>query len=148
VRTAHKYEFTTKHYDGINNTPVVLLASRGVLELIEGGLAEPLLFLNWDDLAITACRDGLNDIPIGVIVYQHVKWTKTLLIKLGYVSKAWRGMGVYRTIWNELVKKAQELEAVHIMSSTHVRNHDMRDASRALGRFEESVNIKFVVPPK
>lgn len=133
----------TKFCDQINRTPAVELALRANAELIAAGLAEPLNMVSWDNKAIIGFVDGA---PVGVITFYHIAYAKQLDIQIGYVLPTSRGQGVYRAMWNALVVKARELNALVIQGNTHLDNAPMRAAAKALGRIEIGVILKFNVP--
>jgi L-amino acid N-acyltransferase YncA len=133
-----------EHFEGLNRTPATVLAIQGWLELQERGLGEPVMNLNWDANVIAALAD--DGACIGVIVWQHIKWTRQVFVDLGYVAPAARQQGVYRALWAALVEKARELKVPHIYGITHLDNIDMRATARKLGRIEIGVSLRFDVP--
>lgn len=135
--------FAIKHFDGINFTPALPLALRGVLELIDAGLSDPVLTLDWDAAAIVAFSNGK---PVGVLVWKKLDWRKEAFIQLGYVLPDHRGQGAYRALWHALIDKAVELKLHHIESGTHLDNAAMRAVARALGRTEHGVYLQYVLP--
>jgi GNAT superfamily N-acetyltransferase len=133
------------HYDGLNRTPALRLALVGQLELLDLGLAQPVLNVNWDNQAFVAFDE--EDRPIGVLTWAHHKWSNSIDIAIGYVVPHERRQGVYRRLWDALVAKAQELKVPVIMSSTHKGNLPMRRTAMEQGRQELGVVLHFAVPP-
>lgn len=135
--------FEFKQFDGINRTPAAPLVLRAGAELYAEGLAPPELVGNWDNQAIVAFA---AEIPVGVITYSHEKWRNLVWIHLGYVAPEARRRGLYRLMWDRVVKAAQKLGAAEIHGGTHVDNKAMLACARALGREPLFVTTRFVVP--
>src|SRR3954469_18342494 len=103
------------HYEGIDNTPAVAIALLGQLECVnEGG--ERAVGLHWSYQAITATIDNK---VVGVIVWlDQMKESKRIWLQLGYVLPAFRGKGIYSSLWRALVEKAQQMKCLEIHSAT------------------------------
>jgi GNAT superfamily N-acetyltransferase len=132
-----------RYFEGFNRTPATVLAVRGWLDLNERGLGEPVLNLSWDANVIGAF-DG--ETCVGVIVWQHVKWSKQIFIDLSYVDPAARRHGVYRAMWDALVVKAQEIGVAFIYGITDAANEAMRAVAKEVGREECGISLRFAVP--
>lgn len=133
-----------KEYDGINQTPAIALIARGWAELVERDLAPGETIGNWDHQAIVAFA---GDVPVGVITYELQKWRKVVWIHFGFVAPEARGQGLYRQIWDRVVKAAQKLGAVEIQGGTHVDNLVMLEVAEKLGRQRLFITTRFVLPP-
>ena len=136
---------TINHYEGICNTPANIFALKAYVELIEKGWADNIAQHNWDDKAITASVKGK---VVGIIVWARQEWTKTIVLKLGYVSAKYRKQGVYTMLWNELVKTAEGLNVVYIDGGTHVDNKPMRAFAKSQKRKEYAVAMRYCVKQK
>ncbi len=113
--------------------------------MIDHSQADPEMpMVNWDDCGVFF-HDDLDNV-VGCITYAHVKWIKRYSIKLGYVMEDHRSGGVYRSLWEALVAKAQTEQVPIIDGTTHLSNTTMRAVASALGRVEESVNLRYYVP--
>jgi GNAT superfamily N-acetyltransferase len=135
------YEF--KEFDGLNQTPAIGLIARAWPEMLAQGTAPQELIGGWDQQAIVALA---GDVPVGVITYSHEKWRKLVWIHLGYVVPELRRKGIYRMLWERVVKAAQKLEAAEIHGGTHVHNTAMLECARRLGRAPLFVTTRFQVP--
>lgn len=138
----------TVYIDQINNTDALVLAIEAHYELMKAGLSNPMQMVGWDNSAILArteghLRTGTIMIPAGVITFEHAKWQKRVYIQLGYVKPEYRRQGIYRAMWDELVRKARELNAKQIMGVVSAQNHDMLAAAKSLGRYQHSINLAF-----
>lgn len=130
------------HYIGVGNTPANIYALKAYCELIEIGWADNTPSLNWEDNAITASLDGA---VVGVIIWAKQPWSKSFIIKMGYVSPGFRKNGIYKMLWQEAIKKAKEEKMVEILGATHIDNETMRSVAKSQGRAEYAVMIKFPI---
>lgn len=102
-----------------------------------------LVLISWDDAALLAVRpDGA---PMGIITYRVKPEWRVIEIWLGFVYPAFRGRGVYRALWGELVKVATFEGAAEIVSGTHTTNTTMRAVAAKLGRTESGVYLRYAV---
>lgn len=136
--------FEFKEYDGVNQTPAVALLTRGHQELLAQGLAPNELVGSWEHQAVVAFA---GNVPVGVMTYTHEKWRRILWVHMGYVAPEARRRGVYRLMFERVVRAAQKLGAAEILGSTHVDNKAMLECYAALGRTRFSVTSRFIVPP-
>lgn len=138
-----------EHYDGLNRTPALRLALKAQLEIIELGRSELMLNVFWDHQAIVAFVEEPTAAirPVGVLTWKQDQWAKQIAIALGYVEPEYRGQGIYRTLWDALIHKAQALDLRHIVSGTHVDNVEMRRVAVSQGRREFGVYLGYDVPP-
>ena len=136
------YEF--KEYDGVNQTPAIPLIARAWQELLARGISPMETIGNWDHQAVVAFS---GDMPVGVMTYTHEKWKKVLWVHLGFVVPELRRHGIYKLLWERVVKAAQKLGAAEIQGSTHVDNSAMLECARKLGRTRLFITTRFVVPP-
>lgn len=133
-------EIDIVHYNGINYTPIVTLIAKAQLNLLLDGMSEPLISIFWDDDLIAAFVENK---PVGFISYKYSEYIKTVNIHIGWVEPEYRRTGIYRQMWDELVIKSRDLKAKHIMSTTHLKNHQMRATAKKLGRNEISINLSY-----
>lgn len=131
-----------KRIDSISHTEALTLALEAWQELSERGFTNNTMLVNWDHKAIVAYN---GKYALGIITYQIVEWQNTLHINIGYVKEIMRGQGIYRDLWNEIIKIAREKKLAQIVGSTHVRNVPMRAVAAQLGRIEESVTMVYNV---
>lgn len=136
------YEF--KEYDGVNQTPAIPLIARAWTELLARGIGTGETIGSWDHQAVVAFS---GEMPVGVMTYTHEKWKKMLWIHLGYVVPEMRMQGIYRLLWDRVIKAAQKLGAVEILGGTHVDNLIMLEVAEKLGRKPQFITTRFVVPP-
>lgn len=131
----------------LNNTPALALAVRGWADVEERGLGDGTMSVFASLNAFVAyAENGRDHVPAGVITFDHDLTLNRIWIFQGFVLPEFRGQGLYRRMWNELVLKAIELKVAKIQSSTHVRNIAMREASKKLGRVEDAISMTFDVP--
>lgn len=136
--------FEFKEYDGVNQTPAIPLIARAWPEILAAGNGVNEGVHSWDHQAIV-CFAG--DMPVGVMTYTHEKWRKLVWVHLGYVVPELRRRGIYRLMWERVVKAAQKLGAVEIQGGTSVGNEPMLAVARRLGRTPLFITTRFVVPP-
>ena len=138
--SAHEERPAIIHYTGLNRTPVLSLAVRGWLALIESGHCSNTIQIAAEHNAFGAV---ISDQVVGVLTYRHVPALKELAIGIGYVVPEFRRHGIYDHLWEALVIKARELDSVHISSATFLGNTAMRSVARAQGRVESQVVLNF-----
>lgn len=66
-----------------------------------------------------------GDETLGMIVYHKPTNTNGLHICASYMKPEYRGYGMYRHLWDELLSIAKELGVLYIDSSTHRDNSEM-----------------------
>jgi hypothetical protein len=135
-----------KHYDGPNHTRAVPLIAAAAHELECSGWSSGNLIGSWDHQVILAISDSVE--AVGVLTWDHQKWSRTIWVTLGYVVPHFRKSGVYRRMWDELILKARELGVPEIQGGTHVGNKPMLDCATRLGRVPLFITTSFKVPPK
>lgn len=144
--------FDVKFYDGLFNTPALELAIRGWCDCVERGLGDGTLSVSWDQKAYVVSgpanlsAPGRDMMPIGVITFDHLPGFKKVWISQSWVQPEYRGLGVYRMMWERVILKAAELKAVKIESGTHMNNTTMRSIARKLGRSETGITLTYDVP--
>jgi GNAT superfamily N-acetyltransferase len=136
--------FEFKEYDGVNQTPAIPLIARAWPEIIAAGNGGNEGVHGWDHQAIV-CFAG--DMPVGVMTFTHEKWRKLVWVHLGYVVPEMRRQGIYRLMWERVVKAAQKCGAAEIQGGTHVDNKAMLECAESLGRTRLFITTRFVVPP-
>lgn len=124
----------------INRTPAMKLLAKGWHELLEHGFTDSIVMLGWDDQGIMATLDGT---PIGVIAFSESTGDDTLWIKIGYVVPTYRRCGVYRQMWDALVKLARERKLKEIQGATDPRNERMIRVNERLGRSVRALFYKY-----
>lgn len=140
-------EITIEFYDGLNGTPALDLAMRGWAETYEKGNSDGTLNVFSTLHAFVAyAPNGHDRLPVGVITFEVEKVSNRVWIYQGYTLPEFRGRGVYSAMWNSLVAHGIEQKMKSIQSATHVRNIAMRAVAKKLGRYEESVVLKFDLP--
>ncbi len=144
---------TVRHYDCVNNTPAFRLAIAAQEDMVAEGFASETIVIRGDSPVLVAFFDNPENeprikVPAGFITYTHNRGNRSIALNVGWVKPDYRRRGVYRTLWERLVEKAQELGAVKILGGTHVANARMRAVGRALGRYEVFVEMAFDVPER
>lgn len=146
--------FEVKFYDGLYQTPALELAVRGWLDCVERGFGEGALNIGWDQKAYVAfaptnlSERGRGMVPVGVCTFEYMAPFKKVWIAQSYVIEPYRGLGIYRMLWERVVLKAIELKAVKVESGTHPLNTTMRAIARKLGRVETGITLTYDVPPE
>lgn len=141
ISALKKLMFEVRAYEGLNRTPALGLALDGWVAMRKMNVVDQgAIMLVWDHNALVAFR---NEEPIGVLTYSDTKWLKQYDIGIGYVEPPFRGVGVYSTLWNELIKKATAAGYHRIASSTHVDNIKMREVAAKQGRTTTGVILSY-----
>lgn len=138
-------EIEVRHFDRVNNTPALRLATLGWLDGHERGLGENVanIFMNLKAFVAFA-KNGRDTVAAGVMTYEHHQChNNEIFIYQSYVLPEFRGRGLYTAMWNEIVAKGIELKAVKICSVTSVRNSAMRMIAARQGRVEEAITLSF-----
>jgi len=144
--------FDVKFYDGLFNTPALELAVRGWADCVERGLGDGGLNVHWEQMAFVTfapanlSAPGRDMIPVGVCTFSHEKPWKKIWISQSYVVPEYRGLGIYRMMWERVTLKAAELKCVKIQSGTHPNNTAMRQIARKQGRVETGIELTYVMP--
>lgn len=131
---------TIRHIDGMNYEGVYALALEGWQDLLARGCANDTGLFGWDNKAFVAEEEG---VPVGVLIYEHVDWTRSWSVVLGYVKPEHRRQGIYRALWEALVAKAREEKWHHIDGVTAVENVEMRKVMSQLGQEPHSISYRF-----
>lgn len=136
-----------EHFDGIVGTPALTIAVRGWADILEAGFASPHMWpLAHDNEAFVAVDDMAG--PVGVLTFSHQKWSKEIVVTLGYVRQAHRRRGIYDQLWKALVKHARKIKVSRISGGLAVSNSAMRATAKAQGRLDETIGIVFYLAPK
>lgn len=131
----------------LNNTPALALAMHAWADLEERGLGDGSMSVYTSLNAFVAyANNGSDVVPAGVLTFEHQEHANKIWIYSGFVLPQFRGAGIYRSLWNELVLKAMELKVAKIEGATHMRNTAMREVAKHLGRTETYVVFNFEVP--
>src|SRR5689334_11700310 len=92
----------------INYTPACEVSVKAQAALFEERLSEPVLSLYWDNNAIVAF-DGNES--VGVISWKYSEWMRTVNVHMTWVDKRHRRRGIYKMLWEALVREATKLKA-------------------------------------
>lgn len=131
----------------LNNTPALALAMRAWADVEERGLGDGSMTVYSNLNAMVGyAQNGRDMLPVGVITFEHQEHAGKIWIYSGFVLPEFRGRGIYRAMWNELVLKAMDLKAAKIEGATHMRNASMRAVAKKLERTESYVVLSFDVP--
>lgn len=132
------------HYDRLNNTPAVRLATLGWLDGNSRGLGENVVNLYSCLKAFVAfAPNGRDLLPAGVMTYDVIENTNEFFIYQSYVLEEFRGRGLYTAMWNSIVAKGIQDKVHRIKSATSMRNIAMRSIAQRQGRVEEAVTLTF-----
>jgi GNAT superfamily N-acetyltransferase len=132
------------HYEGIDGTPCVALAMRGMAELLADGGGEQFVGLHHSYNGITAT---IGDNVVGVLIWFDQPTSHRIWLQLGYVLPPYRGQGVYDALWDALLDKARGLKRPRIDSAARLDNYVMRAVAKKQGRVEHAVLLKYEVEP-
>jgi GNAT superfamily N-acetyltransferase len=132
-----------KFYDGLNHTPAIGVAVKAWAELNAAGLSDNIVLIHWQQKAFVAFAANK---PVGIIVFEHQEYLKTISVAIGWVENEYRKQGIYHAMWKALVAKAQKLKAVKIVGITRPENSAMLLTAKALGRKEIGIYLDFDVP--
>lgn len=133
-------KITLKRYENLNFTPALPLAVDGWKYLLDNKLCRNTIMVFWDNWAIVAFS---GKIPIGVLTFAKSDWQRELYINIGYVLEPWREKGIYRLLWDEIVKWGKELKLACVNGSTAASNEHMRAVAKKLGRREDGVSLRY-----
>lgn len=126
---------------GIGGTPAASLAIRGWSECFDNGFGDGTLNMDNNQNAFLAWASTL---PAGVMTWTYDESIKRVWVWQSYVVPELRGRGIYRAMWHMMVEHARnELKAASIQSATHSSNKTMRKVAEKVGRYEESVVLRF-----
>lgn len=131
-----------EHVKQIGGTSIMAYAIRSHAALLDAGLGDGYAqLLSWDQEAIVT-TDG--DLPVGIIIFMENRGFRAINVYLGWVESSHRGLGIYRRMWDELVRVARTRDGIaRIQGVTKVENEAMRAVAKALGRVEESINLNY-----
>ena len=132
-------------YDGINNTPAMDIALEAWNDIRNSGMSDNTISLHFEQKAFLAMN---GDVPIGIIIVERFDYMKMVQIRIGWVTPAHRGTGVYRKLFEAVVEKAREWGAVEVLGVTRPHNNKMRMVARSLGRVEVGVILRYMIVNK
>ena len=113
---------------------VLPLVAKMSAELYENGWGPPSGTPGYfADEVISASVDGR---VVGFISSRIEDKTGSLWVMGGYVLPEYRRLGIYRRLWEELVKFGNEKGCTRIEGTTHMGNSPMRGFYRSVGRKE------------
>jgi GNAT superfamily N-acetyltransferase len=95
---------------------------------------------HFQDEAVCAYRGAE---AVGVISWRKTDGGAEVWICMGYVLPQFRRCGIYRRLWEALIRHARKIGAVRIGSATNLANKEMRAFYRASGRTETNVISMF-----
>lgn len=132
--------------DVLHGSKALPLVIRGWHELLTEGMMDATAFhLAWDMHVLYAMDKGE---VCGVLVYQGDKsgyYQKKWFVSLGYVHPNYQYRGVYRQLWNELVRKAEDAGASEIDGVTSTNNLEMRAVMEKLGRTHKGLIFTYTI---
>lgn len=137
--------YTFVSYDQTTGTHALPLVLEGYAALQNEGNGDPAGVPNWNDRVLLILR-GVE--PVAVLTYQELGWADAFHISLGYVKPAHRRQGLYRALWEELVRRARGAKRARIQGGVAWTNAEMRSVAEALGRRPQMVSYAFDVPPE
>lgn len=138
-------KLTVTHLKQVNRTRAIPVLATAWDELLKLGHADPVMIINWDDEALIA-EDAAGHC-LGVLSFTHMKWDRSIFVKIGYVRPSARRRGVYRRLWKRLVKIARERDVAQIQGATALQNTNMQRVMAHLGRRGRSINYVFDIGP-
>ena len=122
-------------YKSINRTDVMPCYYKAMLDLLENGLSGYWYFTQCKALKAIVAKD--NDKLIGFIAYDYND--AYLSIYLGWVDIDYRGKGIYKQMYNDLVVVAKDLNMVQIDGWIHKDNESVIKVMEKLGRVPEHI---------
>jgi ribosomal protein S18 acetylase RimI-like enzyme len=130
----------------VGDTPAFAIISEGVLDLVEHGnyTGRGGFPVGWDHECLYAVSAD-NDV-VAVLTFQKLEARNSYYITLGYTEPSSREQGIYRLLWNELVRLAQNNGIRCIQSETHVNNKASQKMMEKTGRRLEGFAYVFDVP--
>lgn len=137
---------TIEHVKGLQGHEVVAFLTRASMDLLDRGFGRPSdIAVNWSEEAFVAYdRKQI----VGAISYSVSDWDKSLGIHIGYVAESYRGRGLYRSLWQKVVEKAQELGYREIVGASDPYNKLIAEVNAKLGRRVKAIYYTFDVPMK
>ena len=117
------------------NTAAFALIAEGWNELVQEGFTpdgQGFCPVEANDQVFYAERED-GEI-IGVLAYQHYEPLGQFYVKLGYVEPTSRRQGVYRALFEALLKRAVADKISRITSTVAVDNVAMQEVMKRLGR--------------
>jgi L-amino acid N-acyltransferase YncA len=123
------------HSKQASNTAAFALIAEGWNELVQEGFTP-----DWQGFSPVDATDQVlyaereDGEIIGVLAYQHYEPFGQFYVKLGYVEPTSRKQGVYRALYEALLKRATPDKVSRITSSVHVDNVTMQEVMKRLGR--------------
>jgi RimJ/RimL family protein N-acetyltransferase len=118
-----------------SNTASFALIAEGWNELVQEGFTpdgQGFCPVDGNDQVLYAERED-GEI-IGVLAYQHYGPLGQFYVKLGYVEPTSRKQGVYRALYEALLKRAATDKIGRITSTVSVENVAMQEVMKRLGR--------------
>lgn len=118
------------------DTPASLLIAHGWRELMLAGFMHhnrgdsPV---DWENQVLYYQEDDRKEIT-GVLCFRHFEFINQYFITLGYVHPEFRRCGIYRELYNAIVKRAQDNGITRIAGAVHANNKAMQNVMSKLGR--------------
>jgi ribosomal protein S18 acetylase RimI-like enzyme len=123
-----------KKCDTIAHSPVYTFFLKTMAETIDNGFGIPVT--SWSDLECEAIYAEMNNQILGLIVYSKLD-RGTIFIKLGAVSKEFRGRGIYTILYKHLESVAISQGYDAISSLIHRNNTIIQETVKKENRWPE-----------
>lgn len=131
-------------FQGLNETPALDLAIRGWAEIVEKGFGDGALNAYPSLNAFVGfAKNGRDEIPAGVVTFEHDTSLKRVWLFQAYVLPEFRGIGVYKALWTALVGYSAEAGAKSVQFGTHPKNAAMRAVAQRTGCAEKTIVLRF-----
>ena len=104
-------------------TPAFALIAEGWNELVQEGMTPDLRGdspVAWTQQVLFYARE---DEIVGVLCFSHDDVCNAYVLSLAYVEPTSRRQGVFRVLWQELVKRASEAGVSRVMANIHESNN-------------------------
>jgi L-amino acid N-acyltransferase YncA len=127
------HALTIKVADQLGGTPLIFEAAKAYVELAENNQSQKtVLPFNWDDQAVYAIE---NNEVVGLIVFTHAAYRKTIFISIGWVKSTHRGKGIYKKLYHHLLNACRQKFPDHtITGGVTMENLRMHLVMEKLGR--------------
>lgn len=140
-----KLKVEIEYFDGIVGTKALPILIRAWADILEAGHVSPFIMpVAWDNEAVVAVDKSGR--AIGVVSFSHQKWSKELIVTLGYVREEFRDRGIYSQLWTAVLVRAKKLGVVRIAGGAMASNKQMIVVAEAQQRHVETVQFVYTMP--